>query len=131
MRVLIDTNIAIHLRDGDRYVKDRARIFDGPPAISIVTLVELESGVHAKAALADKRRRAVDALLCEITVHPFELPDARTYGRIVAAAGFSRRKVADRMIAATALVHGLTLVTLNATDFRDVPGLVIEDWAIA
>ncbi len=45
------------------------------------------------------------------------------YRRIVEANAFSRRKVADRMTAATALSHDLTLVTLNGRDFRDVPDL--------
>jgi predicted nucleic acid-binding protein len=32
------------------------------------------------------------------------------------------------MIAATALVHGPPLVTLNGRDFRDVPGLELIEW---
>jgi predicted nucleic acid-binding protein len=40
----------------------------------------------------------------------------------------SRRKLLDRMIAAQALVHRATLVTLNASDFRDVPGLELLSW---
>ena len=43
-------------------------------------------------------------------------------------AGFSRRKTIDHMIAATALANGLSLITLNAQDFRDVPGLLLEIW---
>ena len=39
-----------------------------------------------------------------------------------------RRKLLDRMIAAQALVHRATLVTRNAADFRDVPGLSILEW---
>ena len=35
---------------------------------------------------------------------------------------------ADIIIAATALVHGLALITNNVTHFRRVPGLVIESW---
>ncbi|MCC7474350.1 MAG: type II toxin-antitoxin system VapC family toxin [Pirellulales bacterium] len=34
----------------------------------------------------------------------------------------------DLMIAATALVHDLTLVTHNTRDFQHVPGLRLEDW---
>jgi predicted nucleic acid-binding protein len=53
------------------------------------------------------------------------------YGRIVAAAGHSRRKVVDRMIAATALANGLTLITLNGADFPDLPGLDLVAWTSA
>ena len=45
------------------------------------------------------------------------------------AKGFSRRLVVDRMIAATALANDLSLATLNPRDFRDIPGLKIEDWS--
>lgn len=36
---------------------------------------------------------------------------------------------ADLMIAATARQHGLVIATLNARDFRDVPGVAVEDWS--
>jgi predicted nucleic acid-binding protein len=45
----------------------------------------------------------------------------------VASAGYSRRKLLDRMIAAQALVHRATLVTFNP-DFSDVPGLSSLVW---
>ncbi|GAB2606952.1 hypothetical protein GCM10009696_10470 [Kocuria himachalensis] len=35
-----------------------------------------------------------------------------------------RKNVIDRMIAATAMVHGLTLVTRNTDDFKHLTGLV-------
>jgi len=34
----------------------------------------------------------------------------------------------DLSIAATVLVHGLTLVTHNTQDFTNVPGLAMVDW---
>ena len=33
------------------------------------------------------------------------------------------------MIAATAMSQGLILATLNPRDFRNIPGLLIEDWS--
>lgn len=34
----------------------------------------------------------------------------------------------DLLIAATALVHGLTLVTHNVRDYANIPGLSVDDW---
>jgi predicted nucleic acid-binding protein len=34
----------------------------------------------------------------------------------------------DLLIAATALVYDLTLVTHNVRDFANVPGLMVQDW---
>jgi tRNA(fMet)-specific endonuclease VapC len=36
----------------------------------------------------------------------------------------------DLLIAATALVHDLTLVTHNQQDFANIPGLRLDDWLI-
>ncbi len=56
------------------------------------------------------------------------MPEIAAYRRIIEANGYSRRKTADRMTAATALAHSLMLVTLNGRDFRDVPGLKLIQW---
>jgi len=36
----------------------------------------------------------------------------------------------DMIIAATAVAHGLTLVTHNTREFSRVPGLALEDWEL-
>lgn len=53
---------------------------------------------------------------------------AEQYGTIVTQNGFSRSRIIDRMIAATALVHGLTLITTNGPDFSKIDGLNLLVW---
>jgi predicted nucleic acid-binding protein len=125
---LIDTAVAIHLRDQSSEVTDLLSTLDEPPSISIISQVELENGVYAKSDLVDLRRRAVDLLLARIEVLPFDAQAVAVYRGIVAARGYSRRRVADRMIAATAIVHDLTLITMNGRDFGDIPGLALTIW---
>ena len=128
MAYLIDTNVAIHLRDGDATVADRVAGLDGAILLSVVTRVELEGGVYREPAQAPVRRARLDTMLAAIPTLAFDDAAADAYATIVVHAGYSRRKLLDRMIAAQALVHRATLVTMNAEDFRDVPGLQVLAW---
>ena len=67
-------------------------------------------------------------MLSAIPALAFDDLAAKTYGAIVASAGYSPRKLLDRMIAAQALVHRATLVTFNQNDFSDVPGVSSLVW---
>jgi tRNA(fMet)-specific endonuclease VapC len=125
---LLDTSVLIQLRDGDRAFRSLLATVDEIPSISAISRVELEGGVYARPDLAEKRRKAVDALLREFIVLDLTDEIAAIYGNIVEQAGFSRRQITDRTIAATALAHKLTLVTLNGRDFRGVPGLELVEW---
>jgi tRNA(fMet)-specific endonuclease VapC len=128
MSWLLDTNVAIHLRDGDTGITDRVLALDGAVLLSVVTRVELEGGVYREPAHAAVRRARLDVMLAALPTLAFDQAAADAYGTIVAGAGCSRRKLLDRMIAAQALVHRATLVTLDADDFRDVAGLQVEAW---
>lgn len=125
---LLDTSVAILLRDADSAVDKKLAELDSVPTLSIVTAIELEGGVHARPELAERRRQAVDALVATLGVVDFDAACLTAYRGILEKAGFSRRKIIDRMIAATALAHGLSLITLNAQDFRDISGLRVEAW---
>jgi tRNA(fMet)-specific endonuclease VapC len=116
------------LRDGEPGIVGRIRSLDGPTFISIVTRVELEGGVFSDPALAAARRTRLDLMLPGLPSFEFNDEAAETYGRILQATGFSRRRILDRMIAAQAIVHRATLVTRNGADFRDVPGLALLEW---
>jgi tRNA(fMet)-specific endonuclease VapC len=128
LNYLLDTNVAIHLRDGDQSIEGRVNKLAGPLFFSIVTRVELEAGVVAVPAKSRLRAERLAILLAGIPVAPFDDFAADCYRTILASAGYSRRKVLDRMIAATALAHDATLVTLNPDDFRDIPDLKLLAW---
>ena len=128
MAYLLDTNVAIHLRDGDPNVTAKIAALDDAILMSIVTRVELEGGVRRDPADAPTRRARLDAMLSGIPTLAFDDAAADAYSAIVASAGYSRRKLLDRMIAAHALVHRATLVTMNADDFNDIAGLEMRVW---
>jgi predicted nucleic acid-binding protein len=96
--------------------------------LSVISRVELEEGVYRDPAQTGVRRPRLDAILAALPVLAFDDTAADVYRQIVESAGYSRRKILDRMIAAQALVHRATLVTRNAADFRDVPGLELMVW---
>jgi len=125
---MLDTNVAIHLRDGDARIDVRMDALDPPLLLSVISRVELEAGLGRADANADDRRARLDALLDAVPVLPFGGTEAQVYRTIVEACGFSRRKVLDRMIAAQAIAVDATLVTLNGDDFRDIPGLTLLEW---
>ena len=127
MTILLDTDVVIHLRDGDRWVTNVAAL-SGAVSMSVVTRIELEGGVYRDPAVSRLRRARLDAVLEAIPAVAFDAAAADAYRSIVEVAGYSRRKLLDRMIAAQALVHRATLVTLNGNDYSDIPGLTLVAW---
>ena len=128
MAYVLDTNVAIHLRDGDTTITDKIAALDDAILLSVISRVELEGGVYRDPVDAPVRRARLDALLSAIPTLAFDDAAAQAYGAIVAHAGYSRRKLLDRMIAAQALVHRATLVTMNPDDFADIVGLELRVW---
>ena len=58
MAFLLDTNVAIHLRDGDPTVTQKVAVLEGVVLISIVTRVELEGGASGAGAGAHSQGAA-------------------------------------------------------------------------
>lgn len=128
MAYLLDTSVAIGVRDGDPAVTAKLGALEGAVMLSIITRVELEGGVYREPAESGLRRARLDAILDVLPVLAFDEHAADAYRTIVEAVGYSRRKLLDRMIAAQALVHRAAVVTQNPADFRDVPGLEVIAW---
>jgi predicted nucleic acid-binding protein len=125
---VLDTNVLIRLRDGDKDITERVQALPEPLLMSIVSRVELENGVYIDPGQSHIRRTRLDAILASVPALPFDDAAAEIYRKIVEAAGYSRRKLLDRMIAAQAILHRAKLVTLNPGGFSDIPDLDLVGW---
>jgi predicted nucleic acid-binding protein len=110
------------------YVEWLARVPREDQFTSSVVVGELYAGAYRSHARSRHLRNIRDRVLPLLTVLPFDLATAETYGRVRAALEDAGRRLADAdlQIAATALVHGLTLVTGNMRHYNRVEGLVLD-----
>jgi tRNA(fMet)-specific endonuclease VapC len=105
--------------------------YGGGLFIPTVVLGELYAGAYRAADLGPLLQK-ISELLNDVEVLPFDRECAERFGRVrgsLLRQGISV-PTADLMIAAVALAHNLTLVTHNTADFRNVPGLRLEDWLV-
>jgi len=126
--IMIDTNIAIALRDVHRETHRLVSSLPEIPALSMITRIELENGVNAEPGLERLRRRLLDALLETYSVEMFTHADILAYGAIVYDLSYDRRMTLDRLIAAQAIARDATLITRNGKDFRKIEGLKLLEW---
>jgi hypothetical protein len=97
--------------------------------LSVISIGEMERGIARQRAtdpvFADALAVWLDRVLIlyDERVVPFDLRTARRWGALSAALG---NDSADLMIAATALEHGLTIVTRNVSDFEPTGVAVLD-----
>jgi tRNA(fMet)-specific endonuclease VapC len=132
MRYMLDTNICIDLiKNHPPQVLRRLEVLNqGAAVMSVVTYAELRAGLEIQTANREQDEHVLSLLASRIPVLPFARSDAESFGILRAAVRDRNRNAMDRLIAAHAVNSGVTLVTNNEADFRDYPGLVIENWAL-
>lgn len=120
---LLDTNVVSELRRPRPHgaVLDWMRAADDADLhLSAVTLGELQSGIEMTRmqdpAKATALQRWLDALEAQYSILAMDGRTFREWARLMHAR--SDTLYEDAMIAATARVHGLTVVTRNVADFR-------------
>jgi tRNA(fMet)-specific endonuclease VapC len=130
-KYMLDTNICTYLmKHQPPEVRERfAQCFVGDVVISAVTLAELEFGIACSSPSAQESNwSALESLLEDIMVAPFEAQAAKAYGPIHATYKDRNRDALDKLIASHAIALGVTLVTNNEADFVNCAGLPVENW---
>jgi tRNA(fMet)-specific endonuclease VapC len=132
-RYLLDTNICIYIRQErpEAVLRRFRRLRQGEAALSVITYGELLYG----AAKSKQRVEALDRLrelLHWLPALPLPETAAEAYGTIRAELASKGEMIGnnDLWIAAHAVATGLTLVTNNEKEFRRVPGLKMQNWAV-
>ena len=138
---LLDTNVVSELRKvrsgkADRNVSVWAdNVHAGDLYLSVISLQELEIGV-----LLAERRDPMQGALFRAWLDHHVLPafDGRILPVDLAVAHRSARlhvpdprPIRDCLIAATALVHGLVVVTRNVADFEPTGVQILNPWSTA
>ncbi len=131
MRFMLDTNICIHLiqRHPPEVLQRLQSLQRGDAVMSVVVYAELRAGLEMQTRNRDHDERVLRLLTERIPVLAFNEAAAERFGILRAAIRDRRRDALDRLIAAHALAIGAVLITTNEADFRDYPGLRIENWA--
>jgi tRNA(fMet)-specific endonuclease VapC len=131
-RYMLDTNIISDLikNPQGRAAKRIARVGEDNICTSIIVAAELRYGC-AKSG-SKRLLKAVDDLLGEIHVLPFEVPADAEYGGIRSELETAGKPIGgnDLLIATHAYATGTTIVTANTDEFKCIRGLNVENWLI-
>ena len=128
---MLDTNICIYLiKHQPPEVRQCFELcYVGDIVISAITLAELEYGIACSPPETQAiNQLALEGLLEDLVVAPFDKLAARAYGPVRLANKVRQRDALDKLLASHAIAMNVTLVTNNEADFAHYQNLKIENW---
>lgn len=131
MAYLFDTDAISELlrrAPAPRYVEWLRTVPRDDQYTSAVVIGELFEGAFRSESRDRHLRNIEERILPAVTALPYDVATARVYGQV--RAGLEQAGAvlpdADLQIAATAIYHGLELVTGNLRHFHRIPGLALS-----
>ena len=137
MRTLVDTCVLSEIRrpQGNSRVRDQFQALAAESIyLSVLTLGELKKGIEKLKPGAKKKSLNVwlDQVVnsAQNRILPIDLETAVIWGEITAKSGAKGKQIpaVDGLIAATAIQHGLHLMTRNVADFEPTGAMLINPW---
>jgi tRNA(fMet)-specific endonuclease VapC len=129
-RYMLDTNIISDLikNPKGKTAKRIASVGQDNICTSVIVSAELRYGCAKKGS--KRLLKAVEDLLGEIEILPFDVPADSEYGGIRSKLENAGKPIGanDLLIAAHASAVNATIVTANVDEFRRVHGLRVENW---
>jgi tRNA(fMet)-specific endonuclease VapC len=129
---MLDTNIISDLvkNPQGKAAKRIAKVGEDNICTSIIVAAELRYGCAKRGS--KRLLKAVEDLLGEMPVLPFDVPADIEYGRFRSELEGAGRPIGsnDLLIAAHAYASGTIIVTANTDEFKRVRGLTVENWLV-
>lgn len=129
-RYMLDTNVISDLirNPKGQAAKRIADVGEDNICTSVIVAAELRYGCAKKGS--QRLLEAVEELLAEIDVLPFEVPADVSYGEIRSELESTGKPIGsnDFLIAAHASAIDATIVSANVDEFKRVRGLKVENW---
>lgn len=136
--ILLDTDIMTLWLTGHPEIGKRVLETSDLVAITVISRIELLRGRFdfllkandgAQIQVAQLRLAQTERQLAGLVVAPFDAESAAQFDRLRQVKKLKRIGRADLLIACIALAHRATLVTRNLRHFREISGLMLENWA--
>ncbi len=137
MRVLLDTCIISELwrKDGSEKVRHHISILNpGDTYLSVLTIGEIAKGIHL--LKEGKKKSVLETKLMFLenqyqdNILTLDVATMKLWGEMLALGQKKEKSIpaSDGLIAATALRHGLRIMTRNVSDFEHTGALLTNPW---
>lgn len=137
MKALLDTCVISEIQrpKGNPRVRDRVdQLADDDLFLSVITIGEITKGIAL--LKAGKKKRDLKQWLLDLEQHyssrilPIDAETAQIWGTITATAQKEGHiiPISDGLIAATAIQHGISVMTRNVDHFATAGALLINPW---